>query len=273
MITGLREFRKNMSAYIALSKRGRVVLITDRNEPIASLVSPEKLKFLAEKARDQEVLDLLNKGNLDRNKAFIKNKKEFQSMIKTIYDAAQENSGRVSNAVIQQLGTILSSVENFVSDEATLSDKRMMDLLFQKSHSPISRYIDSDYYFVHSEFLELVKEQINKITKTVTEVNISNSTKNKDLVQLMEMADQAILRKKRKKDLLVNNTCSILLEVTIDSIYLTSTIYSIVPHWYVEQNKPHFVNSQSVFAKLLINKSVGTKINYQKKEYKILSIT
>jgi antitoxin (DNA-binding transcriptional repressor) of toxin-antitoxin stability system/transcription elongation GreA/GreB family factor len=273
MITGLREFRKKLSEYTNLVKRGQIVIITDRDKPIASFISPDKLRDLAKKTNDNFILAQLKEAQVDKNKEFLKRKNEFRQEIMSYLKEAKEGSGRVPESVISKLQAISYANENIISDDGTIEDQRMLDLLRRKSHDPISRVLDYDYYHVHQDFIDKLKiEMLNLVQITSQQKNGSNISK--DLKLLADMIENAVIRKKSEKDNSVKPSCSVLIRVTKNGEFYSSRIYTIMPYWYEKPRKfNYFLDTDHPLSVRLIFKKVGHKFDYQKYQYEIVSIT
>jgi antitoxin (DNA-binding transcriptional repressor) of toxin-antitoxin stability system len=273
MITGLREFRKNLSKYAPIIGAGKVVIITHRNAPIAAYLSPEKLEELAREAKDKLILAQINEAKTGKNKEFLDNKKALVDYLNHYVQEAVRGKGRVPDQVTIKLQTILSSAVNLISDEGSIEDQRFLNILHEFSHDPISRVLDYDYYYVHNEFIEKVKEEIRCIIEEKNQDN-SDSKKSQDLKLLIDLVENSVIRKKTAKDNSVDYACSVLVKMTTDNKYITSRIYTIMPYWYEKPSKFNYYLRQSdPIAVKMKGMKVGQSFSYQKYTYEIVAIT
>lgn len=273
MITGLREFRKTLSRYTSLVKRGQIVVITDREKPIASFISTDKLRELARKANDEFVLSQLKEAQADRNKEFLENKKELKEEIAQYLKEAIEGKERVPNSVVIKLQTVISAIDNLISDDGTLEDQRMFDLMSRKSHDPISRVLDYDYYHVHQEFVNKVKEETKLLLEKTTSRK-SRSNLSRDLKLLVDMVENAIIRNKTDRDNQVGSSCSVLVKMIKEGKYYSSRIYTIMPYWYEKPRQfNYFIDMASPLGTKLYGKKVGHVFQYMGCQFEIISMT
>jgi len=273
MVTGLREFRKTLSKYVSFVKRGEIVVITDREKPIASFISTDKLRELARKANDEFVLSQLKEAQADKNKEFLENKKEIKEEISQYLKLAMEGKGRVPNSVIIKLQTIISTIDNLTSDDGTFEDQRILGLMSQKSHGPISRVLDFDYFHVHQEFINKVTEQVGLLIEKTTSRE-SRSNLSKDIKLLADMVENAIIRDKTNQDDRIGTSCSVLVKMTKNGKYYSSRIYTIMPFWYEKPRQfNYFIDRSSPIGIKLYGKKVGDSFQYNSYQFEILSIT
>ncbi|TSC85381.1 MAG: hypothetical protein G01um101416_888 [Microgenomates group bacterium Gr01-1014_16] len=273
MTIGLREFRKKLSEYLPLIKRGQVVVITDRNSPIASFISTDKLREIAKKADDRFVLGQLQEAQADKNTEFIKRKLEFKEEISSRLKIALEGGKKIPNSVITKLQTIVTAIDVLLSEDGTIEDQRMLDSLVRKSRQPLSRVLEYDYFHVHEDFLNRLKAEIELLSTKNKKETIKSSTKS-DLKFLRETAENASLRKKTENDDQVTSTCSVLVRISKGDRYYTSRIYTIVPYWYDKPYKAnHFIDQSTPLSIRLRGEGIGYKFSHQGYQLEILSVT
>jgi len=273
MITGLREFRKKLSEYMALVKKGQIVIITDRDRSIASLVSIDKLRELAKKADDKFIISQLVEAQTDKNKEFLERREFLKKMVKEYIGEARKEKRRVPNSVIEKLKAIFSAIESLTSSDGTLEDQRMLSLLRHKSYDPISRILDHDYYHVHKDFITKVKGEMQKMVEKVSESPKTSSSI--DMKLLADILNQAIIREKTKFDDRPRRSAfSVLVRLTKKGKYYTSRIYTVVPQWYErKRNTKYFIEGLSPLGMRIRGKKIGDVFKYQGYQFKILSIT
>lgn len=273
MITGLREFRKTLSKHISLIKHGQVIIVTDREKPIASLVSVDKLRELAKKANDTPTLLQLKDAQIDINKDFIKKKEALGKEIAFYINESLRDKNRVPPPTVRQLIAVKSALRDLVTEDGTLEDQRLLELIRRKSRGPISRILEFDYYYVHKNFVEATKNEAKKILQDSNGKKI-NRIFPKDMKLLIDMTEKAILRKKEPRDDRVGQFCSILVRITKNGAYYSSRIYTIMPFWY-EQSKSsnYFIEPISPLAFRMTGQKIGFKFKYSTFEYEILSIS
>ncbi len=274
MITGLREFRKKLSEHITLIKKGQIVIITDRDKPIASLISTNKLRELAKKANDRYILSQLVEAQADKNKEFLERKSSFKKEIDEYIKIVQKAKGIIPNSAVAKLQTIFFAIENLTSNNGTLEDQRMLSLLMHKSRDPISRMLDYDYYHVHKDFLAKVKIEMQKMAQKASKSPKTSKLSN-DMKLLANMVDKAIIREKTKlDDEAKTSTFSVLVRVTKNGKYYSSRIYTLMPYWYERgRSTNYFIERLSPLETKIRGKKVKDTFQYRGLKYKILSIT
>lgn len=272
MITGLRELRKALSKYIELTQKEGVVIVTEHEKPVASLVSINKLRDLAVKTKDGYVLAQLREAQVDKNKFFLASRKKLEDEIKIYTAEAMGSGGKVPEATVKKLNSILSALQNLLSEDGTLEDQRLLMLLRQKSRSPISRVIDHDYYYVHKDFIDQLNNQITDINDILSKNKVV--TLQKDLKVLKDLVENAIVRPKNKFDEKIQGSHSILIKMTKAGVFYSTRIYTIVPDWYESptQNN-YFISTNSPLITYLNEKTQGDKFHYHDYQYEILSIS
>lgn len=274
MITGLREFRKKLSEHTAMVQKGKIVVITDRDTPTAALISINKLRELAKKAHDSSIITQLIEAQVDENKEFIDLKKSFLSEIDGHIDVCKKAEGRIPYSVIEKLMAIRSATYNLVSDSGAIEDERMLMNLRNKSHGPISRVLDYDYYNVHKDFIEKTREEAMKLFESSVKSDKLERPL-EDFKMLADMVDNAVVRKKTKFDeKTMTERYSVLVRVFKKGKYYSSRIYTVMPYWYEhKKGKENFVQMYSTFGRKLSGRKVGDKFKYKTLEFEILSIT
>jgi len=273
MITGLREFRKKLSEHTSLVKKGQIVIITDREEPIASFLSINKLRELAKKADDITVLSQLVEAQADQNKVFLARKNEFVKEVTGYLEQTVEAKGKVPDSVEKKLKAILHATENLISNDGTLEDQRMLGMLNHKSHDPASRILDYDYYYVHREFIERVNGEIKKMTEMI--MLKKSAILSKDLKILVDMVENSVIREKTEQDNETSSlTFSVLVRMAKNGKYYSSRIYTVMPYWYQRgRTENYFIERMSPLEMKIRGLKLGNKFNYKNCQFEILSIT
>lgn len=274
MITGLREFRNTLSRHISFIQRGQIVIVTDRDKPIASLISVDRLRELAKKADDMSIIMQLKEVQADENKEFIKHKSEFVEEIRHYLKQCEDNKGKIPESIVKKLQAVLSTTIDLISDDGTFEDQRILSFMRIKSRDPMSRVLDFDYYNIHSEFLESVKNELKHSIEN-TSLDISKSLKaNKEIKVLADMIENAVTREKNDRDNTISEYHSVLVRMTKNNTFYASRIYTIMPHWYRNtKNYDHFISFDSPIAKKMYGKKTGYKFTNLNIEYEILSIS
>lgn len=274
MITGLREFRNTLSRHISFIQRGQIVIVTDRDKPIASLVSVDKLRELAKKAEDTSIIMQLKEVQADENKEFIKGKNQFIEEIRHYLKQCEDNKGKIPESVVKKLQAILSTTIDLISDDGTFEDQRILSFMRIKSRDPMSRVLDFDYYNIHSGFLESVKNEVKHSIEDISFSTGKSLKTNKEIKVLADMIENAVTRDKNDSDDTISEYHSVLVRMTKDKNFYTSRIYTIMPHWYRNsKNYDHFISLDSPLARKMYGKKVGYKFTNLNIEYEILSIS
>lgn len=275
MITGIREFRKNLSNDIDVAVKGEPVFISKGKvaKPVAVLVNISLLETLAKKSGNKNLLDQISKeGGRDIN---IFSKYREYLIGNGEYFLSQARELKLEESYISKINTILMGLKNLLSEESTSMDKSLLFILDKKMSSLAAPVIDKDFYNINASFYKLIENEI--YPKLLNQIKTKKDNRLlKDFNQIKELINKGVVSDDAGGEKEVGSFTSVLLSiVNTEKELFTYRIYTLLPFEYNGKEEiPNFINiRKDKFGKTLLYKKVGDEFKKGNSVYKVLGIT
>lgn len=279
IISGVREFRKNLSNYISKAQEEQAIFIMRLDEPVAVLLGINRLKRLAEKG-DKNILEELEKTEIEGKKAFSDVKKSLIQDIKHFHSLAKELS-LVKPA--KDLNSLLIFAKNFISNKPSAENKIAISFIVSSFVKSVSPVLEIDYYHITKNF----KEILNNILSKLKDIDLKKLTSTERVIlahsqdELGDLGEHAKIIKENREINLICYYVTALVErgkigkngrAIFPKNNFSYKIFVFLPFEY-KGKKENFIRIFSDFGKKFRHKKVGDIIKIGKTAYKVWAIT